>query len=173
LPFPFLPRHLTLIAAFTIGVPAFFLALAPSAERVRRGFLRRVALFALPAGAIAALCTFSGYYLALGEKGATLDEARTSAAVVLAGLGIWILAILARPLTTARRALIVTMIAGLVGAGLFGPTARLFGIDLPDPLLWLAAIGLVAIGGVALELTVYRLPILVGDLRSHLQRQPR
>jgi len=173
LPFPFLPRHLTLIAAFTIGVPAFFLALAPSAERVRRGFLRRVAVFALPAGAIAALCTFSGYYLALGEKGVTLDEARTSATVVLAGLGIWILAILARPLTTARRALIVTMIAGLLGAGLFGPSAKLFGIDLPDPLLWLAAIGLVAIGGVGLELTVYRLPILIGDLRSHLRRLPR
>jgi len=83
----------------------------------------------------------------------------------------WILAILARPLTTARRALIVTMVAGLVGAGLFGPTATLFGIDLPDPVLWLAAIGLVAIGGVALELTVYRLPILVNEMRFKFRRQ--
>lgn len=31
--FPFLPRHLTLITSLTIGIPSFFLALAPSAER--------------------------------------------------------------------------------------------------------------------------------------------
>ena len=166
LPFPFLPRHLTLIAAFTIGIPAFFLALAPSAEQVRRGFLRRVAAFALPAGTIAAICTFAGYYLALGETGVTLDEARTSATVVLAGLGIWILAILARPLTPARRGLILAMIAGLLGAALFPPTAKLFGIDMPDPVLWLAAIGLVGVGGVALELIVYRLPLLVSGMKS-------
>jgi cation-transporting ATPase E len=166
LPFPFLPRHLTLIAAFTIGIPAFFLALAPSAEQVRRGFLRRVAAFALPAGTIAAICTFAGYYLALGETGVTLDEARTSATVVLAGLGIWILAILARPLTPARRGLILVMIAGLVGAALFPATAELFGIDMPDPVLWLAAIGLVGVGGVALELIVYRLPLLVSGMKS-------
>jgi cation-transporting P-type ATPase E len=168
LPFPFLPRHLTLIAAFTIGIPAFFLALAPSAERARPGFLQRVGLFALPAGTIAAVCTFSGYYLALSERGVTLDEARTSATVVLAGLGIWILAILARPPTTARRALIGAMIIGLVGAGLFPPSAYIFGIDMPDPILWLAAFGLVALGGVGLELTVYQLPRLLQQLEQRL-----
>uniref|UniRef100_UPI003B3ACA6F HAD-IC family P-type ATPase n=1 Tax=Nakamurella sp. TaxID=1869182 RepID=UPI003B3ACA6F len=30
LPFPFLPRHLTLVSAVTIGIPAFFLALGPN-----------------------------------------------------------------------------------------------------------------------------------------------
>ena len=34
-PYPFLPRHLTLIGSLTIGIPAFFLALAPNAERAR------------------------------------------------------------------------------------------------------------------------------------------
>ncbi len=29
IPFPFLPRHLTLVGSLTIGIPAFFLALAP------------------------------------------------------------------------------------------------------------------------------------------------
>ena len=169
LPYPFLPRHLTLIAAFTIGIPAFFLALAPSPERARPGFLRRVAAFALPAGAIAAVCTFAGYYLALGERGVQLDEARTVASVVLAGTGIWILAVLARPLTPARQGLIVAMVAGLVAAGLFPLTAQLFGIDLPDPVLWLAALGLVALGGVALEVTVYRLPRLVRRLVSKVR----
>ncbi len=32
-PFPFLPRHLTLVSAVTIGIPAFFLALGPNKRR--------------------------------------------------------------------------------------------------------------------------------------------
>src|SRR5206468_4370799 len=48
--FPFLPRHLTLISTLTIGVPAFVLALAPSAQRVAPGFVSRVLRFAVPAG---------------------------------------------------------------------------------------------------------------------------
>ncbi len=35
--FPFLPRHLTLIGAVTIGIPSFFLALAPNTDRFRPG----------------------------------------------------------------------------------------------------------------------------------------
>ena len=48
--YPFLPRHLTLVGTFTIGVPAFFLALAPNSDPVRPGFLGRVARIALPGG---------------------------------------------------------------------------------------------------------------------------
>src|SRR5207247_2392963 len=50
LPFPFLPRHLTIVSSLTIGIPAFFLALAPNAQRFRAGFVTRVLRFALPAG---------------------------------------------------------------------------------------------------------------------------
>ena len=53
-PFPFLPRHLTLIAALTIGIPGFFLALAPDARRARSGFLPRVLRFAIVSGPIVA-----------------------------------------------------------------------------------------------------------------------
>ena len=49
-PFPFLPRHLTLIGALTIGIPSFFLALAPNTDRFRPGFVQRVLRFAIPAG---------------------------------------------------------------------------------------------------------------------------
>ncbi len=61
--FPFLPRHLTLIGAVTIGIPSFFLALAPNTERFRPGFVARVARFAVPAGALAAIATFLAYTL--------------------------------------------------------------------------------------------------------------
>nr|MDP9331650.1 HAD-IC family P-type ATPase [Actinomycetota bacterium] len=39
--FPFLPRHLTLVGAVTIGIPSFFLALAPNTDRFRSGFVER------------------------------------------------------------------------------------------------------------------------------------
>jgi cation-transporting ATPase E len=48
--FPFLPRHLSLIGALTIGIPGFFLALMPNTERFRPGFFKRVIVFTAPAG---------------------------------------------------------------------------------------------------------------------------
>ena len=51
LPYPFLPRHLTIIDTLAIGVPSFFLALAPNPRRYRPGFAGRVLRFAIPAGA--------------------------------------------------------------------------------------------------------------------------
>src|ERR1017187_1921853 len=54
-PYPFFPRHLTIVSTFTIGVPGFFLALAAGAPRAAPGFVRRVLAFTLPAGTISAV----------------------------------------------------------------------------------------------------------------------
>ena len=59
--FPFLPRHLTLIGAVTIGIPSFFLALAPNTDRFRPGFVRRVLRFAIPTGTLASIATLLAY----------------------------------------------------------------------------------------------------------------
>ena len=67
-PFPFLPRHLTLVGSLTIGIPAFFLALAPNDRLAVPGFVSRVLAFAVPAGALAAVVTFTGYALPLDPK---------------------------------------------------------------------------------------------------------
>ena len=64
LPFPFLPRHLTLVSAVTIGIPAFFLALGPNKRRYHPGFLRRVLRFAVPAGAVCGVVVIASYLLA-------------------------------------------------------------------------------------------------------------
>ena len=51
--YPLLPRHLSLAASLTIGIPSFFLALAPSSGPWRaEQFVRDVARFAVPAGAL-------------------------------------------------------------------------------------------------------------------------
>ncbi len=54
--YPFEPIQLTLVSAFTVGMPSFFLALEPCDERVKGDFLRKVLLRALPGGLAVALC---------------------------------------------------------------------------------------------------------------------
>jgi len=81
--YPFLPRHMTVISTLTIGVPAFFLALAPNLRRYVPGFVPRVLRFAIPSGFVAAAATFGGYWAAREVGGVSLDEARTTATLVL------------------------------------------------------------------------------------------
>ena len=64
LPFPFLPRHLTLVTALTIGTPAFVLALAPNKDLVAPNMVARVLRFSIPAGIIATICSFGSYLVA-------------------------------------------------------------------------------------------------------------
>jgi cation-transporting ATPase E len=143
--FPFLPRHLTLIGAVTIGIPSFFLALAPNTDRFRPGFVARVARFAIPAGMLAAIATLLAYRLALHAPGVSLAEARTAAVMTLTWIGLLVLSIVAAPLTPRRLALIWSM-AGLFLFVLLVPaTQRFFALDPPDDLVWLAALGIAAI----------------------------
>ncbi|WP_256988088.1 cation-translocating P-type ATPase [Streptomyces sp. BR123] len=109
--YPFLPRHLTLLSTLTIGVPAFFLALAPNKERARPHFVRRVMRYAIPGGVIAAVATFVTYLVARHHyTGADALNAETSAATLTLFLtSMWVLAIIARPYTWWRLALVGTM----------------------------------------------------------------
>ncbi|GHA64339.1 HAD-IC family P-type ATPase [Streptomyces termitum] len=109
--YPFLPRHLTLLSTLTIGIPAFFLALAPNKERAKPHFVRRVMRYAIPSGVIAAAATFTTYLLARHHyTGADALGAETSAATLTLFLvSMWVLAIIARPYTWWRIALVAAM----------------------------------------------------------------
>jgi cation-transporting ATPase E len=123
--FPFLPRHLTLISTLTIGVPAFVLALAPSAQRVAPGFVSRVLRFAIPSGIACAAATFSAYLLARLTPGSNLIADRTTAVITLSATALWVLALVARPYTWWRIMLVAAMAAGMVLA-LTIPASRMF-----------------------------------------------
>ncbi|MFF4243779.1 HAD-IC family P-type ATPase [Streptomyces sp. NPDC001822] len=109
--YPFLPRHLTLLSTLTIGVPAFFLALAPNKERARPHFVRRVMRYSVPSGIIAAAATFATYLVARHMyRGPGALEAETSAATLTLFLvSMWVLAIIARPYTWWRVVLVAAM----------------------------------------------------------------
>jgi cation-transporting P-type ATPase E len=143
--FPFLPRHLTLIGTLTIGVPSFFLALAPSAQRFRAGFVRRVLRFTIPTGFLAATATFLGYSLATHEPGVSTPQAQTTAVMTLMWVGLLVLSIVAAPLDRWRLALVWAMGAGAVAAFVLPATQRFFALDPPPFTVWLASIGIAAL----------------------------
>jgi magnesium-transporting ATPase (P-type) len=87
--YPFLPRHLTVIASLTIGIPAFFLALAPSSGPVRReGFLRSLLAFSVPAGLITAAAISAAYLIVREGLGLPIVQARSAALVVATIVGL-------------------------------------------------------------------------------------
>ena len=115
--FPFLPRQLTLIGTFSIGLPGLVLALAPNADLVRSGFLKRVLRFSLPAGGIAAIGTWIVYLKARDWAGSGLGtqelaEARSAATIALLLIGLVVLVVVSRPLRLWKIALAFSM-AGL------------------------------------------------------------
>ncbi|MFY1677544.1 MULTISPECIES: cation-translocating P-type ATPase [unclassified Streptomyces] len=114
--YPFLPRHLTLLSTLTIGVPAFFLALAPNKERARPHFVRRVMRYAIPGGIVAAVATFVTYLLARAHYSGTeaLDAETSVATMTLFLISLWVLAIVARPYTWWRLALVAAMAMGFL-----------------------------------------------------------
>lgn len=130
-PYPFLPRHFTLIDALTIGIPAFILALAPSTERYLAGFAPRVLRFAIVAGTMCAAAAVGAFLVALRFEGTTPAEARTLATLALAILGLRVLWIVARPIGALEAGVLGVMAASLVAV--FGiPLAReFFALPLP------------------------------------------
>ncbi|MBF6093374.1 cation-translocating P-type ATPase [Nocardia cyriacigeorgica] len=98
--YPFLPRHVTIAAWFTIGIPAFILSLAPNNERARTGFVGRVMRLAIPSGVVIGVATFVAYLIAYAGPEATEEQtvqAGTTALITLIMIAVWVLAIVARP----------------------------------------------------------------------------
>ncbi|MDD9372098.1 MAG: HAD-IC family P-type ATPase, partial [Acidimicrobiales bacterium] len=150
-PFPFLPRHLTIVSSLTIGIPAFFLALAPNDRRAVPGFVERVLRFAVPAGALAAIATMSAYGLARSQDVAQI-EARTTATITLFIVALWVLAILARPFTWWRFELVGAM-AGLFVLALVVPWSRhFFALDMAHVEITAAAVAIAAAAAALLEM---------------------
>jgi cation-transporting ATPase E len=143
--FPFLPRHLTLIGSLTIGIPSFFLALAPNSQRFRPGFVGRVLRFAVPTGALAAIATFLTYALAKQEPGVSLEQAQTAAVMTLLWIGLLVLSIVAAPLTMWRLTLVWTMGVAAVLALILPASQTFFALDPPPSIVWLAGIGIAAL----------------------------
>ncbi len=144
-PFPFLPRHLTLIGFLTIGTPGLFLSFSRNVSRVQRGFISRVLRFSLPAGGIAAAMTLISYALARQIEPANVELARTASTLTLVGCGFSILVLLARPLTFWRKFFISSLFI-ILGLILAVPQLRaFFALVFPSLHIWAIIVILVVI----------------------------
>ncbi|WP_019887310.1 cation-translocating P-type ATPase [Streptomyces purpureus] len=151
--YPFLPRHLTLLSTLTIGVPAFFLALAPNKERARPHFVRRVMRYAIPGGIIAAATTFTTYLLARSHYSGpgALDAETSAATLTLFLVSMWVLAIIARPYTWWRIALVATMGGGFLLVLVVPWLQDFFALKLVGTTMPWAAVAIAAAGAALLE----------------------
>jgi len=147
--YPLLPLQITLIGAFTIGVPSFFLAQAPNKDLIRGNFLKNVFRKALPGG-IADAVTVIPLVLIASGKGLPQAEIRTAATVTVAAIGMLIHYGIARPLDRYK-----TVVFILCGAGLVLTMLVLHGLLELVPLSLPAA--LLAAGAFAVAVPVYLL----------------
>ncbi|MER6035397.1 HAD-IC family P-type ATPase [Streptomyces sp. NPDC001835] len=151
--YPFLPRHLTLLSTLTIGVPAFFLALAPNTERAHPHFVRRVMRYAVPGGVVAGAATFATYLLARHYyTGPGSLEAETSAATLtLFLISMWVLAIIARPYTWWRVALVAAMGAAFLLVLVVPALQDFFALRLVGVTMPWTAVAVAAVAAAVLE----------------------
>ena len=111
--YPYLPSQMTVISVLSIGIPAFFLALAPNQQRYRPGFLARVLKFAIPVGFIAATAMMVNYIL-LDHRGASMAVIGTSVSITMMMIGMSVLVSLARPLKGWKLGLIAACMVAFV-----------------------------------------------------------
>jgi magnesium-transporting ATPase (P-type) len=152
--FPFLPRHLTVTASLTIGIPAFFLALAPSSGPVRReSFMRDLLAFCLPAGLVTAAAIITGYLTIRGPLDGDVIDGRTAAVMIATAMGLGVVVVLERGQPEGVRWWVWAMVAAFAlcfTLGLFVPALRdFFEVSLPTREEWLAT-GLIAGAGIGL-----------------------
>jgi cation-transporting P-type ATPase E len=116
--FPFLPRHLTVAAFLTIGIPSFVLALMPSDGPLYRGrLLRALAAFAVPAGVATALGSILSFFLVDVVAGASTAAGRTAATTTLIVLGLAFILLLERGPGREHIAIQSNMLAMVMGLG--------------------------------------------------------
>ncbi|MFI7705994.1 HAD-IC family P-type ATPase [Nonomuraea sp. NPDC049480] len=159
--FPFAPRHSTLTNALTIGIPVLFLALAPTLERSKPGFVPRVLRFAVPAGVLCAVAVLTSFWAAHSGT-STLIQDQTSAVITLFLTTWWVLVLITRPLNWWRVILVGSMPV-VFAVGLTLPFVRaFFALEPGDISNDLTAVGVSLVAAILISVAVR----VTGTLRT-------
>ena len=144
--YPFEPRHLTLIAALTIGVPGFFLAMEPNYARVQGSFLPTVIRNALPGGLTNVLVVVLTQ-LMMEHFAFPQQDIATVCTAVLAVVGLLVLFKVCVPFGWFRGVVWGSMAVALVGSFLLPPVSAYFGLAITDSrsLMVIAAAAMTAV----------------------------
>lgn len=116
--YPLYPTQLSLLGAFTIGTPAFFLALQPNKNIIRGDFLTNVIIKALPAGItdfiMLAVISIHGAVIGMSN-----EQISTVAIIVLLIIGMMSLIRICRPFDWLRALVCIAMGVGIAVCLLF------------------------------------------------------
>ena len=161
--YPLEPSQISLISMFTIGVPAFFLALEPNKNIIKGHFLTNVFLKALPAAltdvlAVGALVIFGR---TLGVSSADIS---TAATMLLSIVGFMILYTISAPMNVLRGVILGGCIVGLLFCSIF--LNDLFAITG----MTTKCVMLFVVFAIATEPVLRYLTWLIGKLRFYYKR---
>ena len=161
--YPLEPSQISLISMFTIGVPAFFLALEPNKNIIKGHFLTNVFLKALPAAltdvlAVGALVIFGRTF------GVSSADISTAATMLLSIVGFMILYTISAPMNVLRGVILGGCIVGLLFCSIF--LNDLFAITG----MTTKCVMLFVVFAIATEPVLRYLTWLIGKLRFYYKR---
>ena len=161
--YPLEPSQISLISMFTIGVPAFFLALEPNKNIIKGHFLTNVFLKALPAAltdvlAVGALVIFGRTF------GVSPADISTAATMLLSIVGFMILYTISAPMNVLRSVILGGCIVGLLFCSIF--LNDLFAITG----MTTKCVMLFVVFAIATEPVLRYLTWLIGKLRFYYKR---
>lgn len=116
--YPLEPSQISLISGFTIGIPAFFLAMEPNKSRIKGKFIINVFLRALPAGLTDVIAVWA--IVLCGQVfGLSSGDVATAATMLLAMIGFMVLFKISEPLNKFRVLVLVGNLVALLVCGIF------------------------------------------------------
>ncbi len=121
LDFPFLPRHGSLTALLTLGIPAVFISISIPPPDAGRDFTRSVLKWALPASLALAISAILVHLLTEGLLGRDIEEARTLVSLTMGITGLFfmveVLGFQGASWRSLTRPVMTTLLGGLLVAG--------------------------------------------------------
>ncbi len=164
--YPLSPSQITLISLFTIGVPAFLLAMEENDGPIGGRFLPNILVKALPAGltdfiAVGALVIFGQVF------GIASEDIATASTMLLAIVGFIVLVRLGGPMNRTKWIIWLCCIGGLLASSIFLP--HLFNITGMS----LQCVMLFVVFGIATEPVLHVLTLAVEGIRKwyHQRRE--
>lgn len=132
--YPFQPIQMSLISAFTIGIPSFVLALEPNHDRIKGRFLENIIVYAIPGAIMIVASILTMNILGHGPLSWSNEAMSTMSVYIMAWMGLMLIIRLSLPFTPIRIALVAFIVCGLlVGFTCFD---WLFVITPLDPVMW-------------------------------------
>src|SRR5688572_13186938 len=122
LDFPFLPRHGSLTALLTLGIPAIFISISVPPLDAGRDFTRNVLRWALPASLALAAAAIAVHLFSEGLLNHSIEEARTLVSLTMGITGLFfmveVLGFEGASFRSLTRPVLTTLLGALLVAGL-------------------------------------------------------